>query len=237
MERLFYETSYSTLTVLTISYFLGLYFGVGLSYLWICKRLTKAGYAKMISAQPVSKRQIAYEIRHSLYSIIIFGFSTLPIAHGIRHGYIGLSELSIGRLAADLLILTVWNEIHFYVIHRVLHHPFLMRHIHRVHHRSATPTVFSVYSFHVVESALLSTVLMCIAPFYDFTAAALMSFPLVSILINLSGHSNYRLKLPETAPSWLRFVTKHHDHHSKTKSVFGFMMPFMDSLFTRNLKK
>lgn len=58
-------------------------------------------------------------------------------------GVVGLSAVAV--VVADL---------HFYVMHRGLHAiPVLMRRVHKVHHESFRPNVFSGLSFHPLEAA------------------------------------------------------------------------------------
>jgi Delta7-sterol 5-desaturase len=231
-DTIFMQYSSFELFLLTIAYFTTLYFGLGWFFWKMCRLFFKQGWMKKISELTYSKTQLLFEIKQSAFSILIFGFSSLPLAYFIRTNVIHLRENTLQNTIIGLFVLTIWNEFHFYIIHRIMHLPALMKHVHYVHHRSVVPSVFSVYSFHPLEAALLSSVLLCIAPFFDFCSAALMLFPTVSILINFIGHSNYRLAL-KTNQKWLLFATKHNDHHGKAGREFGFMTNFMDNFFTK----
>lgn len=48
------------------------------------------------------------------------------------------------------------NDGWFYATHRLLHSPWLFKHVHSVHHRSIDVNPFSVYSFHPLEGVLLT---------------------------------------------------------------------------------
>jgi Delta7-sterol 5-desaturase len=231
-DTIFTKYSSFELFLLTTAYFSVLYFGLGWLFWKMCRLFFHQGWMKKISDRTYSKTQLLFEIRQSAVSIVIFGFSALPLTYLINTNVIKLSDNSLINTLLGLLILTIWNEIHFYIIHRIMHLPALMKHVHYIHHRSVVPSVFSVYSFHPLEAALLSSVLLCIAPFYNFCSAALMLFPTVSILINFIGHSNYRLNL-NTTKKWLLFASKHNDHHGKAGREFGFMTNFMDNFFTK----
>lgn len=217
----------------TLFYFSFLYFGVGWMFWKVCRFLNRRGYMERINPMPYTRAQLRFELRQSIYAIVIFAFSTLPLAWLIQRGVISTAPNTFWHISSGLALLTLWNEVHFYAIHRLLHTPYLMKHIHAVHHRSVVPSVFSVYSFHPVEAALLSSVLLVIAPFYPFAPAALMLFPLVSILINFIGHSNYRLLL-HTRREYLLFATRHNEHHGKAGKSYGFMTRFMDRFFSKN---
>ena len=49
------------------------------------------------------------------------------------------------------LIMIVIHETHFYFTHRLIHTPFLYRHVHSVHHNSVNPSPWSSLSMHPVE--------------------------------------------------------------------------------------
>ncbi|MBL6448278.1 sterol desaturase family protein [Fulvivirga sp. 29W222] len=166
---------------------------------------------------------------HSLKSVIIFGFSGIPLIFLIRMDVIGLLPNSIMNTIIGLIILVIWNEIHFFMVHRLMHVPFFMKHVHIVHHRSRIPTVYAVYSFHWFEALLLSTVPITIAPIIPLSATAIFLFPLVSILLNYSGHCNYRFGKGK-APGFLAFGTNHNHHHSKAKRNYGFASGLLDRI-------
>lgn len=52
------------------------------------------------------------------------------------------------------LLMPVIHETHFYLIHRLIHTPFLYRHVHSIHHNSVNPSPFSSLSMHPVELLL-----------------------------------------------------------------------------------
>ena len=48
----------------------------------------------------------------------------------------------------------ILHETHFYIVHRLIHIPFLYKHVHSVHHNSVNPSPFSSLSMHPVELVL-----------------------------------------------------------------------------------
>ena len=170
-----------------------------------------------------------FEIRHSFKSIIIFGFSGLPVVYLVRMGLIHLLPNSFFNICWGLALLTLWNELHFFLVHRLMHTPFFMRNVHKIHHKSFTPTVFSVYSFHWFEALLLSTVPLTIAPFINFAPSAIFLYPLASILINFAGHCNYRFGNGAGA-AWKLFGTRHCEHHVKNSKKYGFATDIFDKI-------
>ena len=52
------------------------------------------------------------------------------------------------------LLIPIIHEVHFYLIHRLIHVPFLYRWVHSVHHNSVNPSPWSSLSMHPVEHLL-----------------------------------------------------------------------------------
>jgi len=232
VKYILYDCSYLELYLLVVSYFLFLYFIIGPLFLAICKFLHRKKLLHKIVDKTVEAGQIRREIKYSIGSILIFGFSGFPVIYLIRAGYCTLLTDSAFNILIGLLILNVWNEIHFFVVHRTMHLPFFMKNVHRVHHQSVIPTVYSVYSFHWLEALLLSTVPITIVPFIPFAPMAIALYPLSSILFNFSGHCNYRFGTGK-GNSWKLFGTHHNEHHYSFKNNYGFVSDLLDKLFVK----
>jgi Delta7-sterol 5-desaturase len=232
IESILYQYSYPTLFGLTVVYFAILYFGLGSLFLRSCKFLERRNILHKITSREIPEEQLAFEIKHSVQSILIFGLSVLPIIYLIRIDVIQLLPNTWFTVLLGLVILTLWNEVHFYVVHRILHQKFMMKHVHYIHHKSTVPTVYAVYSFHWLEAALLSTTPLTIAPFIPFSILAVFIYPTVSILLNFAGHCNYRFG-DGKGDSWRLFGTAHNEHHNKGRKNYGFALNFLDKLFSK----
>ena len=57
-------------------------------------------------------------------------------------------------LASLALVMPIIHETHFYLIHRLIHVPFLYKWVHSVHHNSVNPSPLSSLNMHVVELLL-----------------------------------------------------------------------------------
>ncbi len=235
IQKILYEYSYFSLYLLTFAYFLILYFVLAPCFLGVCRLLAKKGSLHKIVDKEIPPRQIRYEVMHSIGSILIFGFSSIPVIYLIREDMITLLPNTIANVMIGLVLLTIWNEVHFFIVHRIMHTSFFMRNVHVVHHRSNIPTVYSVYSFHWFEALLLSTVPVTIIPFIPFSPVAIFLYPLVSILFNYAGHCNYRFG-NGTGMSWKLFGTNHNDHHFKAKKNYGFVSNVIDKLYAFMLR-
>ena len=62
---------------------------------------------------------------------------------------------------AGLVLLPIWSAFHFYWMHRLLHVPFIYKHVHSLHHRNVNVGPWSGLSMHPVEHLLyLSSLLI-----------------------------------------------------------------------------
>ncbi len=230
INYLFESSTFVEQFVVSFLYFLLLYFGLGGAFLVLAKALQKVMITERIEHTEVTQNQQNFEIKHSLLSIFIFGFSLSPIAYGYRWGVIEFLPHSIAQTILGLVVLFFWNEFHFFMVHRLMHVPFFMRRVHYIHHRSKIPTVWSVFSFHWLEASLLSTVPLTYLLLFPTTALAVVLFPILSILLNLAGHSNYRFRnWPITGIS--AFATTHNLHHTKNQENYGFALRIFDRIY------
>ncbi len=229
LHWMLHDSTYQQVYGLTVAYFAVLYFGLGPLFLGGCRQLAKWGLVHQIRPPPPPGRQVPFEIRNSVVSMLLFGFSGVAMVYLVRQGVVVLRPDTLANTVVGLALLTLWNEVHFFGVHRLLHLPFLYRRVHYVHHRSKVPTVFSVYSFHWFEALLLSTVPLTIAPWVDFSATAILLYPLASILLNFAGHCNYRFGDGRGRP-WSLLATRHGSHHHLNRGGYGFATDLLDRL-------
>jgi lathosterol oxidase len=207
--------------------FAAIYFGLGGLTAWITGALSRRGVGRVIDTRTLVRHQVRDEVLRSLVSIAIFGgYGVLTLALEAR-GWVHLRWTLDGpRLLADLVVMTVWNELHFYACHRLLHTKWLYRHVHLVHHRSVRPTPWSTYSFHPLEALLLGSVMVTALVFWDLTIFGAILYPLVSLSMNVLGHANYALS-DEGALG--NASVRHSLHHQRVRGNFGFLVPWLDA--------
>ncbi len=214
-----------------------LYWGFALGGRWLLQWLYKKRLVSTIDNHALYPGQIRKEIQNSIVSIVVFSLQGIIIQQGFVQGWLHVSHETNWYCLPQILILFFWNEIHFYLVHRLLHLPWLIRRVHFVHHVSKEPTVFSTFSFHWVEAFLLGTVIIFPLLVYPFQVIAIISLPVMSILLNTLGHCNYDL-FPKLASNvFLKFSTRHSLHHKKARGNYGFMLPWFDTLFNTSQAK
>ncbi|WP_405454881.1 sterol desaturase family protein [Paenibacillus sp. HJGM_3] len=225
---------YTSLFAITTLGFSGLYFGSA----WLCIWLMARSKGERIDARVVQPAQVRMEIVHSLISIAMFGLLTVFTLWLVNRGWLHVSwTMSLSKLPVEILALFLWNEIHFYSCHRLLHTKWLYRHVHYKHHQSKTPTPYSTFSFHYIEALLLGSVMTTALIFYSFSVISLLTLPLMSIVLNTLGHCNFNFFPGRPADSLLSFTVRHSDHHERNTGNYGFFLPYFDQLFKTSSKE
>jgi lathosterol oxidase len=190
----------------------------------------------VVDPRPLKDGQIAREIGRSLVSIAIFGAYGVLTLEAWRAGLIQVEfRASWWKVASDLGLFFVWNEVHFYCIHRLLHTRWLYRHVHRVHHESVVPTPFSIYSFHWLEAVLLGSVMILALMVFRPSVQALLGLPLTSLFFNTVGHCNYNIFANHR--SIHSAADQHSQHHLRVAGNYGFYLPVLDRLMHTALWK
>ena len=178
--------------------------------------------------------QVREELWLSFLSILIFAAQAIGLVWALRNGWLDASwDRSAWHLLWEMPVLYLWNELHFFAIHRVLHWPPLYRAVHVRHHRSVVTTPFSAYSFHPVESFLLGSVMPLGLLLHPFSPLALLGLTIMSLVLNVSGHLPHEQVRPAFA-----FLTPHsryhNRHHREFHTHFAFSLALLDRWFVRS---
>lgn len=222
----------------TAAGFLAIYFGIGTATVvlsrWVFPTL---GLGRALGKAPGSP-QLRHEIAASLVSVAIFGGYGALTVWLERLGWVEVDwQPRPLALVWQLPLLVLWNEVHFYACHRLLHTPLLYRKVHRVHHRSIPPTPFATFSFHWAESALLGSVMLLLMPFVRLNVLALAAFPVVSLALNNLGHMDYDLVPGRSTWHPLAASRRHSLHHHRVRGNYGFLLPVLDWVFGTRLEE
>jgi len=237
MREYILNSSASNIMIAGLLFFGGIYLLFGCANWLLTRRLLPAiGVGKQLDTRPLAAHQLQRELEGSLMSIVIFGLGMI-FPWGLLQ--LGWAHLAINPSAAqtllEILVLIIWNEIHFYINHRLLHTRWL-RKFHLPHHRSVVTTPWSTYNFHPVEAIMLGNVILLPMVLHDFSVYALFAVPLFSLLFNAIGHSNYDFN-PRAPRVIFNGARRHHLHHACFHGNYGFMFPFMDWLFRTDLPR
>lgn len=205
-------------------------------YFIICYVLFKKTLeSAKIQKKEISKKDIRREILHSCISTTVMSVIILSASSWTNTKmYYNIDDYPIAWLIGSVFIGLILHDTYFYWLHRTLHHPFVFRFAHLVHHKSTNPSPFAAYSFNIIEAigeSLIVVILIYIMPMHDISVHL---FIICSLTVNVYGHLGY-----ETAPKWFRtsFLFKilnssvyHNLHHSKFKGNYSLYFRFWDQI-------
>jgi lathosterol oxidase len=164
------------------------------------------------------------DIFYSVISMIIFAtiayisFTLLKPYNNINYGDIKNNYL----YALSFVWMYFLHDTYFYWSHRAMHHPFLYRKVHLIHHKSTNPSPWTAYAFHPLEAIIEAGIAPLIAFTIPVHRSAFFIFMLFQIIYNVYGHLGYEL-YPKGfnktwIGKWINTGTAHNQHH---KSFFG----------------
>lgn len=190
---------------------------------------------RRIQARKASLGDMRREIGHSLLTVLLFslvGFSVFAGSQmGIFQIYRGHTP-GAGRLVLEFLAIVLIHDAYFYWVHRAMHTRWLFRRVHRVHHKSRTPTPWAAYAFAAPEAVIEAAILplsSLVLPMHELTVLLFVTHMIVR---NVIGHAGIEL-----FPSWWLknpltrqiTTTTHHDlHHSHGGYNFGLYFTWWD---------
>jgi ring-1,2-phenylacetyl-CoA epoxidase subunit PaaE len=196
--------------------------------------------------QKADKTQLFKELKNSFLTIIVFTAidvfiykdSMKTLETSTFKVYSSFTENGgIVYVAFITFLLFAIEDTYFYWMHRTVHSPKLYKYIHKVHHDSIDTTPFTSYSFHPIEAALEIVpmgLIMLVAYYFPVHILALLIWQILSIALNVLGHSGYEL-----FPSWwnnywfLKWklpATHHNMHHERFNGNYGLYFIWWDRL-------
>jgi len=195
--------------------------------------------ARRLQPARASFRQMAREVGWSLVSAIIFGTTSLflvigPGQLGWNRMYFDFEASGWGYALLSLALMIVAHDAYFYWTHRLMHHPVLMRRVHRTHHLSRTPTPWTAYAFDPAEAVVQVAFPPLFAALVPLHPLILLVWSVHMIVRNVLGHAGFELMPAGFARSrWLGWLTTatHHDlHHATFRWNYGFYFTWWDRL-------
>jgi Delta7-sterol 5-desaturase len=190
------------------------------------------------SFNSVTASQIRRELFWSASSMLCFVLIGLFIYLAARMGWVRIyskvSEHGVPYWIGSLLLLMLAHETYFYFIHRAMHHPWLFKRVHGIHHDSLNPSPFTSLSFHPLEAFLEALVVPGMLLFMPLHWGVLLIFQFTTLILNVNGHLGFELypKDHETRPilRWINTATLHGHHHKAFNCNYGLYTTFWDRL-------
>jgi sterol desaturase/sphingolipid hydroxylase (fatty acid hydroxylase superfamily) len=195
--------------------------------------------AMRIQKRRPSAQDIRREIRQSVSALLLFSAYCLIVYHAARKGatavYFDFAAHPWWWAVAGFAAMVVLHDIYFYTTHRLMHLPPLFKAVHAGHHRSLTPTPWSILSFQPLETISQFGFFALVIFFVPLHPATLLAYLLFDGIVNAAGHCGHEFVAPASQEHWvLKYVNAvtHHDlHHSRFRYNFGQYFNILDRLF------
>ncbi len=183
-----------------------------------------------------NKSQRNREIYYSALSSFLFAIGAILLYAMYNNSwttlYLDISSYPLWYMPVSILLASFIQETYYYWLHRWMHHPNVFKHIHLVHHKSVSTSVWTSFSFHPYEAILqiiIIPIIVLIVPMQVYVFLFFMLAMSVSAVINHAG-----VEIFPKSKKW-RWIAEnlvgstHHDiHHRKFKHNFGLYFTFWD---------
>jgi lathosterol oxidase len=204
------------------------YLIVSVIYKFVLERFFDTTRNSFRGARQQIKRELRWAVLSSLIFSVLCAASLLAYQWGMTVIYVDVAGHSwIYFFLSPVIVLFIY-ETYYYWLHRWMHNPRIFKIVHKVHHDSILPTVFTAFSFHPLEAFLqfiFFPVCIMIIPLHPVMLGVIFSILTVSAMINHSGEEIYgKGSLPNHI-----IGSRHHDlHHRTFRFNFGLNLTWWD---------
>ncbi|XP_071953272.1 lathosterol oxidase-like [Antedon mediterranea] len=182
------------------------------------------------------KNQLLREIKHSCSAIAVLSFLSIPFIYVLANGQTNLREnydtalLGWFSTIPEITVCLLFVDIFSYGAHRLAHHKYVYKHIHKQHHSYKVTTPFASHAFHPIDG------LMQVLPYYlcgIFVPIQKHVFLGVMVFGNVWAvfiHDG-EIQLPSWTEKYINGARHHADHHLTFKYNYGQFLTFWDRKF------
>ncbi len=179
------------------------------------------------------------ELFFSALSVIIFSIPPLIMLKSdtIRPHttfYTRIDEHGMAYFILAFPLMLIMHDAYFYWAHRFMHHPWLFKKVHLVHHRSTNPSPWASYAFHPLEAVVESMIFVIFLFTIPVHSAHLMWFFVISLVYNVYGHLGFEI-YPKGfnkhwLGKWMNTSVSHNQHHQYFKGNYGLYFTIWDRM-------
>jgi len=219
----------------------------GLAYLifYVVKRREWL-FMKIQQKYPENKQMLT-EIKYSFLTFLVFSSVVVAIRFvTINHiletkVYKSFGEHSVLYYVLSTIFLIAYHDTYFYFAHRLMHKPWMYKHVHGVHHLSKDPTPWAAFAFHPLEALVEIAFVPMIIFILPLHFSSLLILSMWMIVFNVMGHLGFELFpqgfIRNGFVNWVNTSTNHNMHHKYITSNYGLYFNVWDKLLKTNHAK
>ncbi|MEZ5569108.1 MAG: sterol desaturase family protein [Halioglobus sp.] len=197
----------------------------------VCRRFSSG---RRIQLRRARATDVSREVRFSLLTTAVYATVALVTVQLERAGYLtfygGLDAYPLWYTVLSVPLLLILHDAYYWA-HRLMHLRPVFRLVHRIHHRSLTPTTWAAYAFAPGEAFLMALFVPLAAFCFPVHEIAMLVFLTIMIVRNAMGHSGI-----EFHPAWwvdspldiFTTVTHHDLHHQRSRGNYGLYFTWWD---------
>lgn len=200
--------------------------------------LKKPMWFRKVQKKLPSLSDYGRDIMYSMISVTIFATMALLVFYyggEYTNTYENISDFGIPYYIFSWVMMFVIHDTYFYWMHRAMHHPFLFKHVHLVHHKSTNPSPWTAYAFHPLEGFFESLIIPLLAFTLPIHAPAIGFFFLFQIIYNVYGHLGFELYPQGFHKTWIgKYINTsvaHNLHHDKFHGNYGLYFLIWDRIY------
>lgn len=201
------------------------YLAISVLYQFLVKKLrAKVSHGttpkKRAAPSKQIKREITWAFTASLVFAVLVALSLLAYQNGLTQVYTDIHEHSLTYFFVSPALMLVLYESYYYWLHRWMHLPRVFKHVHKVHHESTSPTVFTAFSFHPIEAFLqfiFFPAVIMLVPVHAVMLAAIFLLLSFFAVVNHAGAEIYSRGIRK----FLIGASHHEIHHQQFRANFG----------------
>ena len=211
----------------------------GLPYMWLYV-IGKNQFKRLkIQERHPERKQILKEIKYSMITLFIYSSGIWIFLYWLKNGYTknytDMNEFGLPYFVCSIFLMIILHDTYSYWIHRMIHHKWLFKYVHLLHHKFKNPSPWSAFAFHPYESILTMGIIPIILFTIPWHNLALAIFITGIIFYDTFVHLGYNIKQFKLF-KYQNTPLDHDVHHRNSKSNFGLYFTFWDRLMGTYLK-
>lgn len=194
---------------------------------------------RRVQARDPKPGQLRHELAWSALTRLIFGLINIGIGWYVFKDqtllYYDVAERGWAYAVASFFGLVLFHDAYFYWSHRLMHHKWVYKTVHKVHHHSTNPTPLASFAFHWTETIVEILPFPIIVFFVPMHIGVFLAGLAFQITFNVVGHSGFEI-MPRgwTRHPVLKYIntpTHHNMHHHRFNWNYSLYFNWWDRWF------